>query len=142
MNKKNELKFDSVFIEGMPDGYLLSSDEGFTLEEAQNLLATIYPYGMPDEDDSDAVAELKAAKAAYEVAKILFPLNTKLESGVNIEEIIKKKSKKVWKRLKDSHISFDDVDGILDWLYGMKLRNPKANYLQVIIDNIEKHIIQ
>lgn len=76
--------------------------------------------------------------AMYKLAKGMNPIKTVLVDDIDLEDIIKSKCSWIWEDMKELDIDFKDVDGVLDYLYGQKILNPKESYIQVLIDRIER----
>lgn len=73
----------------------------------------------------------------YEIVKLLHPVKTTPRAGANVRELVKEKFPDYYKYF-NSNFDWDDLDGILDFLYfhAKALHIPEA---QQIIDLIESN---
>lgn len=73
---------------------------------------------------------------SYEVMKILYPITTTAKKGVNVQELVKTKFPKQYKELLLYTFKWDDLDGVLDFLYGER----EIGFLNVPKSEIDKII--
>ncbi len=55
-------------------------------------------------------------KNAYDITKLLNPIHTTPKAGVNVQELVKDKFPDYYKFF-NKHFDWNDLDGILDFLY-------------------------
>lgn len=54
----------------------------------------------------------------YNVLKAVYPVKTTPKAGVNVQELVKEKFSKQYKDLQLNTFDWNDIDGVLDFLYG------------------------
>ena len=82
----------------------------------------------------------------YDVVKAVYPVNTTPKAGANVQQLVKTKFPKQYNDLQLNTFDWNDLDGVLDFLYGerklgllsMLLGISKTNITQ-IIDLIESN---
>ncbi|MDE6597980.1 MAG: hypothetical protein K2K60_05025 [Clostridia bacterium] len=57
---------------------------------------------------------------AYDVAKLLHPVKTTAHEGVDVHELVKKTFPKEYNAYQLFSFDWNDLDGVLDYLYGMR----------------------
>ena len=63
---------------------------------------------------------LNLVMTAYLGTKILNPVTTTPKKGVNVHELVKATFPKEYKDLKLFTFAWDNLDGVLDYLYGLR----------------------
>ena len=74
---------------------------------------------------------------AYEVVKAVYPIKTTPKAGVNVKALVKAKFPDYY-RYFSAHLNWDDLDGILDFLY-FHSKILKIGSAQKVIDLIENN---
>lgn len=73
---------------------------------------------------------------AYEVLKLLHPIKTTPKAGVNVQELVKTKFPKQYIKLFLADFDWNDLDGVLDFLYGERelcfFSIPKSEITEII----------
>lgn len=76
----------------------------------------------------------------YNVVKAVYPIKTTPKAGVNVQELVKAKFPKQYKDLQLNIFDWDNLDSVLDFLYGerdlgllsMLFGVPKTNITEII----------
>ena len=56
----------------------------------------------------------------YSVLKVVYPIKTTAKAGVNVRELVMAKYSQSFEKLRLSDFDWNDLDGILDFLYGAR----------------------
>lgn len=73
---------------------------------------------------------------AYEIMKLLHPIKTTAKAGINVQELVKIKYPIQYIKLFLFNFDWNDLDGVLDFLYGernlMFFGIPKSDITEII----------
>ncbi|MDE6597246.1 MAG: hypothetical protein K2K60_01230 [Clostridia bacterium] len=77
---------------------------------------------------------------AYDVAKLLHPVKTTAHEGVDVHELVKKTFPKEYNAYMLYSFDWNDLDGVLDFLYGERDLGLLSEYLKIPKTNITEII--
>lgn len=60
-------------------------------------------------------------KQCYDVVKAVYPINTTVNAGVDVHTLVKEKFKQQYDKYFMNFLDWNDVDGVLDYLYGIRM---------------------
>lgn len=132
----------STFFESLSRIEILNASGNYQNARGKSKYARRYldvelkPLGTVEEQDRQALIDVTHI---YDGLKERHPLNTRVKPGIDIQKLVYDTYPETCQALLLWFLDWSDIDGVLDYLYGVKVTHPSIPQVKDIIELIEKN---
>ena len=76
----------------------------------------------------------------YNVVKAVYPIKTMSKAGVDVRELVIKNHREYYEKLKLNSFDWENIDGVLDYLYGERQKGLMCGLMGIKKENITEII--